>query len=191
MMNDLGELGEKRYVHEKIGIIDIGFKTADFTVSDKMRYSERGSRTTDTGIAKAFGMIAGKLREKCNVNVELYRLYDAVEKGSIKIKGKEFDLRSSTEVIFGQLAAAIANEVDRLWTDDWDIDTIVLTGGGGVALAKYLQPLINGQVVSVDPSKDARLCNVRGYWKYGKHLWARGVATPPADMTNDPDRTSK
>lgn len=181
MMNDLGELGEKRYVHEKIGIIDIGFKTSDFTVADRMRYSERGSRTTDTGIAKAFGMIAGKLRDKSGVNIELYRLYDAVDKGSIKIKGKVYDLKAPTEMVFSQLAASIASDVDRLWSDDWDIDTIVLTGGGGAALAKYLQPLINGQVIAVDPTKDPRLCNVQGYWKYGKHLWSRGVATPPAN----------
>jgi plasmid segregation protein ParM len=179
MLNDLGELGEKRYVHEKVGLIDIGFKTSDFTVADRLRYSERGSRTTDTGIAKGFSLIAGKLREKSNVNIELYRLYEAVERGSIKIRGKEFDLKGPTEQVFGQLAAAIANEADRLWSDDWDIDTIVLTGGGGAALARHLQPLINGQVVVVDSSKDARLCNVQGYWKYGKHLWARGVATPP------------
>jgi len=180
MLNDIGELGEKRFVHEKIGIIDVGFKTADYTVADKMRYSERGSRTTDTGISKAFGMIAGKLLEKSNVNIELYRLYNAVEKGSIKIRGVEYDLKATTELIYGQLAAAIASEVDQLWTDDWDIDTIVLTGGGGAALAKHLQPLIKGQVVTVDPAKDARLCNVKGYWKYGKHLWSRGIETPPA-----------
>lgn len=180
MMNDLGELGEKKYVHEKIGIIDVGFKTSDFTVADRMRYSERGSKTTDTGIAKAFGMIAGKLHEKSGVNIELYRLYDAVDKGSIKIKGKEYDLKAPTEAVFSQLAASIASEVDRLWTDDWDIDTIVLTGGGGAALARHLQPLIDGQIVAVDPGKDPRLCNVKGYWKYGKHLWSRGVAAAPA-----------
>jgi len=144
-----------------------------------MRYSERGSRTTDTGISRAFGMIAGKLREKTSVNVELYRLYEAVERGSIKIRGKEFDLKGPTEQVYGQLATSIANEVDRLWTDDWDIETIVLTGGGGAALAKHLQPLLNGQVVVADAAKDARLCNVQGYWKFGKHIWARGIVTPP------------
>ena len=178
MMNDLGELGDKRYVREKVGIIDIGFKTSDFTVSDRMRYSERGSRTTDSGIARALNVIAGKLREKSNVNVEIYRLFDAIECGMIKIRGKEYDLKGLTEHVFGQLATTIANEVDRLWTDDWDIDTIVLTGGGGAVLAKYLQPLINGQVVIVDASRDARLCNVQGYWKFGKHHWARGIMPP-------------
>jgi plasmid segregation protein ParM len=186
ILNDVGELGDKRFVKEKVGIIDIGFKTADFTVSDKMRYSERGSRTTDSGISRAFGVIAGKLREKSNVNVELYRLYDAVERGTIKIRGKEYDLKGLTEQVFGQLATAIANEVDRLWTDDWDIDSIVLTGGGGAVLARYLQPQLNGQVVVVDATKDARLCNVQGYWKFGKHLWARGVAAPQPEKEAQP-----
>ena len=178
MINDVGDLGDKRYAREKVGIVDVGFKTTDFTVSDKMRYSERGSRTIDTGISKAFGVIAGKLREKSNVGVELYRLHEAIDRGVIKIRGKEYDLKGLTEQVFGQLAATIANEVDRLWTDDWDIDTIVLTGGGGAVLSRYLQPLINGNVVTVDTSKDARLCNVQGYLKFGKHLWSRGVVAP-------------
>ncbi|MBE0504910.1 MAG: ParM/StbA family protein [Desulfuromonadales bacterium] len=179
MLNDLGEVGDKRLVKEKIGIVDVGFRTSDYTVSDKMRYSERGSRTTDSGIARAFNIIATKLREKSGVNVELYRLHEAVDRGSIRIRGKEYELKSLTEQVFGQLASSVANEIDRLWADDWDMDTIVLTGGGGVVLAKYLQPLINGQVVVVDSASDARLCNVRGYWKFGKHLWAKGVIPAP------------
>jgi plasmid segregation protein ParM len=181
MLNDLGDLGDKRLVKEKVGIIDVGFRTSDYTISDKMRYSERGSRTTDSGIARAFNIIATKLREKSGVSVELYRLYDAVDRGSIKIRGKEYDLKVLTEQVFNQLAGAVAGEVERLWADDWDMDAMVITGGGGAVLAKYLTPLLNGHVLPVDPSKDARLCNVHGYWKFGKHLWARGVIpSPPA-----------
>jgi plasmid segregation protein ParM len=180
MLNDLGDLADRRLVKEKIGIIDVGFRTADYTISDRMRYSERGSRTTDSGIARAFNVIATKLREQSGVNVELYRLYEAVDRGSIKIRGKEYELKSLTDQIFNQLAAAIANEVDRLWADDWDIDTIVITGGGGAVLSRYLQPLLNGHVLPVDPAKDARLFNAQGYWKFAKHCWARGQQPTPA-----------
>ncbi|WP_432822785.1 hypothetical protein [Trichloromonas sp.] len=180
MLNDLGELGDKRLVKEKIGIIDVGFRTSDYTISDKMRYSERGSRTTDSGIARAFNVIATKLREESGVNVELYRLYDAVDRGFIKIRGKEYDLKELTEQVFSQLASTVANEVDRLWADDWDIDTMVITGGGGAVLAKYLSPLLKGHVLPVDDASDARLNNVYGYRKFGKHLWARGVVPAPA-----------
>jgi len=181
MLNDQGEVSDKRLVREKLGIIDVGFRTSDYTISDKMRYSERGSRTTESGIARAFNVIATKLREKSGVSIELYRLYDAVERGSIKIRGKDYDLKGLTEQVFGQLASSIANEVERLWADDWDMDAMVITGGGGAVLARQLQPLLNGNVLPVDPSRDARLNNVQGYWKFGRHLWARGAApSPPA-----------
>jgi len=182
MLNDLGELADKRLVREKIGLIDVGFRTSDYTISDQMRYSERGSRTTDSGIARAFNVIASKLREKSGVNVELYRLYQAIDRGSIKIRGKEYDLKSLTDQVFSQLATAIANEIDRLWVDDWDIDAMVITGGGGAVLAKYLEPLLNGEVMTLDPDQDMRMVNVQGYRKFGQHVWARGVAPEgPAD----------
>lgn len=179
MLNDLAEVGDRRFIHEKVGIIDVGFRTSDYTIADRARYSERGSRTTESGIAQAFSIIASKLREKSGVNVELYRLYDAVERGSIKIRGKVFDLKSVTEQVFGQLASSVATEANRFWADDWDIDMIVITGGGGAVLRGYLQPLLSGEVLAADPGEDSRLNNVRGYWKYAKHLWAKSPNPPP------------
>jgi len=117
-------------------------------------------------------MIAAKLLEQTGVDVELYRMYDAVARGSIKIRGKTIDLRPLTEEAFSKLASAVATEVDRLWADDWDIDLIVVTGGGGAVLAPYLEPLLSGEVLGLDPTADSRLNNVRGYWKYGRNVWS-------------------
>lgn len=180
MLNDLGELGDKRLVRDKIGLIDVGFRTCDYTISDKMRYSERGSRTTDSGIARAFNVIATKLREKSGINIELYRLYDAIDEGRIKIRGKVYELKPQTDQVFSQLATAVANEVDRLWVDDWDIDTMIITGGGGAVLGRYLKPLLNGEVMELDPGIDMRMYNVDGYRKFGRHLWAKGEAPASA-----------
>jgi plasmid segregation protein ParM len=127
MLGDSAEVLDKRIVQSKVGIIDIGFRTSDYTIADRTRYSERGSRTTDTGIAQAFSIIAAHLREETGVNVELYRLYDAVSRGSIKVRGESVDLKAVTEDAFGKLATAIATEVERHWVDDWDIDTMVIT----------------------------------------------------------------
>jgi len=171
MLNDLGKPASQRFITEKIGIIDIGFRTADYTISDKTRYSERGSQSSDSGIATAYTAIANVLQETSGISVELYRLYDGVSKGSIKIKGKRYDLTGIVQSAFQQLATRIAQEVNRLWADDWDIDAIVITGGGGAALAPYLQPLIEGEVLPMPADVDARLNNVTGYYKYGMHIW--------------------
>lgn len=173
MLNNSGEVSDQRMVRGKIGIIDVGFRTSDYTISDQMHYSERGSRTTDSGIARAFDFISNKLRDKSGINVELYRLYEAVDKGAIKIRGKKYDLKGLTEQVFSQLAMSIANEVERLWVDDWDIDGMMITGGGGAVLTRYLKPLINGVILDTDPEQDMRLFNVHGYGKFGQHLWAR------------------
>ncbi|NKF20717.1 ParM/StbA family protein [Solimonas marina] len=174
MLNDLGKPASQRFITEKIGIVDIGFRTADYTISEKTRYLERGSQSSDAGIASAYQAIANVLHEKSGVSIELYRLYDAVSRGSIKIKGKRYDLTGIVQAALQQLALRISQEVNRLWADDWDIDVIVVTGGGGAALAPYLQPLLEGEVLPMPPDQDARLNNVHGYWKYGMHLWPAG-----------------
>lgn len=177
MLNDNGKPAAQRFVTEKLGIIDIGFRTADYAISDRTRYSERGSQSSDAGISLAYTAIANALTEQSGVQVELYRLYEAVERGSIKIKGKRYDLTGLTERAFRALATRVSNEVNRLWADDWDLDAVVLSGGGGAALLPYLQPLLEHELLPVAADTDPRLLNVQGYCKYGRHLWPEVAGT--------------
>ena len=174
MLNDLGKASSQRYISEKIGVIDVGFRTADYSISDKTKYSERGSQSTDAGISVAFHAIANALQEKSGVAIELYRLYDAVTRGTIKIKGKRYDITALVKQAFTALATKVATEANRLWSDDWDVDAIIITGGGGAVLAPYLTPLLEGEVIPVPSDQDARLNNVSGYYKYGLHIWGPG-----------------
>ena len=66
----------------------------------------------DTGISKAYAVIANKLRENGGVNVELYRLYDAVRKGTIKMRGQGFNFAKIRDQIYAQLAATIGREFE-------------------------------------------------------------------------------
>ena len=45
---------------------------------------------------------------------------------------------------------------------------------------------MNGELVVAGDGRDARFCNVQGYWKFGKHLWARGVIPSPATTLPPP-----
>lgn len=176
MLNENGKPAAQRFITEKVGIIDVGFRTTDYTISERTRYSERGSQSTDAGISSAYAAIASLLHEKSGVNIELYRLYEAVTRGSIKIRGQRYDLTGLVKQAFSQLASRIATEANRLWADDWDIDAIVLSGGGSSVLAPYLAPLVQGEVLPVPADQDSRFNNVTGYWKYGAHLWPAAPA---------------
>ena len=185
LMDDNGNIVNTDLAKQKVGVVDIGFRTTDFTILDRLRYIDRSSRTMDTGISKAFSVISNKLREKCGVNVELYRLYKAAEAGAIKMKGHGLNFSKIRDQVYSQLAGTIANDIDRLWAEDWDIDTIILTGGGCMDLAQYLQPLIAGNVRPIMNNVDARLNNVQGYIKYAKYIWGESAPEPPPAPTSE------
>jgi plasmid segregation protein ParM len=115
LMDDKGKIVNLDMARQKIGVVDIGFRTTDFSIMDHLRYIDRGSRTMDTGISKAFSVIANKLRAKCGVGVELYRLYKAAETGAIKMKGHGLNFSKIRDQVYAQLAGTIANDIDRLW----------------------------------------------------------------------------
>lgn len=196
LMNDNGRIINEEVSKQKVGVVDVGFRTTDFTIFDHLRYIERGSSTLDTGISKCFSIISSKLREESGVSIELFRLYKAVEAGSIKIKGKEYPIGKFRDKVYAHLAGMIANEINRLWVEDWDIDTIVLTGGGCMDLANHLKRLIDGNVIPMENNIDARLNNVQGYLKFGKYLWGQSAAgvtvseAPPQQAKEPPDNTA-
>ena len=188
LMNDSGAIVDTDLAQQKIGIVDIGFRTTDYTVIDRLRYVERSSRTMDTGISKAYTVIANKLRENSGVNVELYRLYHAVRKGTIKMRGQGFNFGKIRDQIYTQLASTVAGDLDRIWSGDWDIDTILLTGGGCQELMAHLQPLITGNLRTPTAQIDPRLSNVTGYHKYGRYLWAKSEPTTVTAAADGPGR---
>ena len=170
LMNEHGRIIDRDLARDKFGVIDIGFRTTDYTITDRLRYIERGSRTTDTGISKAFSLISKKILEQSGISVELFRLFDPVREGQIKIRGKSFSLVELRDQVMKQLATAIVSDMERLWTDDWDLEFILLSGGGSKDLAPLLDKMIEGQTRVVSTEDDFRFANVMGYYKYAKYI---------------------
>jgi plasmid segregation protein ParM len=111
-------------------VVDIGFKTTDLSIFDHLQYIERGSSTMETGISKCFSVIVNKLRQESNINIELYRMFNFIEKGMIKIRGKEYNVSNLKKRIYSHAASAIASNLNRLWENDRDIDSVILLGDG-------------------------------------------------------------
>jgi len=64
----------------------------------------------------------------------------------IKIKGQKYDLTVLAQQAYSQLATVSPPRANRLWADDWDLDAIIITGGGVTALAPFLRQQIEGEV---------------------------------------------
>ncbi len=171
IFDEQGKIKDRNLANQKLGVVDIGFKTTDLSIFDRLQYIERGSSTMETGISKCFSVIANKLRQESNINIELYRMFKFIESGMIKIRGKEYNISNLKKRVYSHSAAAIASDLNRLWENDWDIDSIILSGGGSIELAEHLSPNIEGNVIPIGRDVDARFNNVQGYCKFGRYKW--------------------
>ncbi|WP_022663663.1 ParM/StbA family protein [Desulfospira joergensenii] len=194
IFDEFGKIKDKNLARQKLGVVDIGFKTTDFSIFDHLQYIERGSSTMDTGISKCFSVIANKLRQESGVNIELYRIFKFIESGMVKIKGREYNITNLKKRVYTHAASAIASDLNRLWENDWDMDTIILSGGGSIPLAEYLSPLVDGNVIPIKKNIDARFNNVQGYCKFGHYKWGGSVQESkpkPSEKPASPDSPDK
>lgn len=178
IFDDHGKICDRNLAASKLGVVDIGFKTTDFSIFDHLQYIERGSSTMDTGVSKCFSVIADKLRQESGINIELYKIYKFIESGVIKIRGKEYNMVNLKNRVFTHSASAIASDLNRLWKNDWDIDSIIVSGGGSIPLAEFLIPSVEGNVIPIPKSIDARFNNVQGYCKFGHYKWGKDKNLP-------------
>ncbi|TWI71763.1 plasmid segregation protein ParM [Desulfobotulus alkaliphilus] len=186
LMDENGRLVNRGMADKKIGVVDIGFRTTDFLVFDRMSYVERSSSTVDMGMSRSFMAISEKLKRESGVQVELYRLYEAVEKGAIQIRGKEYHIANLRDRVFARAAEELAGEIGRLWSDEWDMHGVILTGGGSQALASFLAPKLEIPVLpALEKVSDPRFYNVDGYLRFGKSRW-RKTPVPLPSTTASP-----
>ena len=190
IMDDNGKISDRALSLQKLGVVDIGFRTTDFSVFDHLQYVERSSTTMDTGISKCFSIVANKLRQESGVNIELYRMYKYMDKGTVKIRGKEYNISNLKKRVYSHAASAISNDLNRLWEDDWDIDTIILSGGGGKELSEHLQGQIAGNLIPIPNNQDARFNNVQGYLKFGRYKWKYNKKDDKKDDISDTKTTT-
>jgi plasmid segregation protein ParM len=161
-----GVIVDKELSRSKAGIIDVGFRTTDFSVVDKLEYIDKLSYSTPTGMANTYGLIAEYLRNQFRIYKENYELEEIVQKGRIKVAGKVYSLEQIKKDVMEQVAAKILTEMNSIW-DIREMDMILLSGGGGKMLADYLLP----ELVTADLVDEAQMANVNGYLKLGHKLF--------------------
>ena len=75
------------------------------------------------------------------------------------------------EATYRWLAAALADRINAFLREDWDLENVLLTGGGAADLAEDLAPLINGEAILIEHHQDPRLNNADGQLRLARHHW--------------------
>lgn len=161
-----GVIADKEITRSKVGIIDVGFRTTDFSVVDKLEYIDKLSYSTATGMANAYAVVAEHLRNQHRIYKENYELEEVVQKGQIKVAGKVHSLEQIKKEILEQVSAKILTEMNSIW-DIRDMDMILLSGGGGKMMADYLLP----ELPMATLIEESQMANVNGYLKLGHKIF--------------------
>ncbi|HEX2953572.1 MAG TPA: ParM/StbA family protein, partial [Bacillota bacterium] len=166
LFNQNGVLEDKDMARSRIGIIDVGFRTTDFAVADKLEYIDKMSYSTATGMSNAYGLVSEHLRNQFRIYKENFELDEIIQEAKIKIAGKVHDLTQVKKEAFEQVAAKILTEMNSIW-DRRELDLIFVSGGGGKALADYLLPELETAVLI----EDSQIANVHGYLKLAQKVF--------------------
>jgi plasmid segregation protein ParM len=161
-----GVIADKEITRSKVGIIDVGFRTTDFSVVDKLEYIDKLSYSTATGMANAYAVVAEHLRNQHRIYKENYELEEVIQKGQIKVAGKVHSLEQIKKEILEQVSAKILTEMNSIW-DIRDMDMILLSGGGGKMTANYLLP----ELPMATLIEESQMANVNGYLKLGHKIF--------------------
>jgi plasmid segregation protein ParM len=162
-----GASAQNEFAQAKIGIVDIGYASTDVIVVDRLQYLKRACGSFGIGIAKCLRTAAGRIKEKSGEAIPVDALLMGFRMGSLTVRGQEYSLATLRDRLFRQTTDDLAETIAQLWHDDWDIDVIVITGGGGCLLATPLSERLPGDIRLLENPIDPRMNNAMGFHLVG------------------------
>lgn len=165
-LDQAGNVADVDLSQRMIGVVDVGFKTTDFAVTRGMEYIDRLSGSITTGLSTAYGVIADKVLGEYRIHRANHEMDEIVQRGQLRVAGQIQDIGHIRRDAFELVAERVLTQLESIWNYR-DLDVILVTGGGGAALADLLVNRF-GNARLVD---DAQMANVRGYAKLAANLF--------------------
>jgi plasmid segregation protein ParM len=158
---------ELEFMDEEVNlIVDPGFLTFDFLLSNGQRVVENRSSAYNGGVSKVLRSIADSISAKFGIK---YENLSAIDKGlrrrKIKINGQveqlEEHIKNTRPIIEGSV-----NYMKNIVGDGSDIDNIILLGGGATVYKRTIETFFpNHKVHTMEESQTA---NVQGFQLAGE-----------------------
>lgn len=159
-------------------IIDPGYLTFDFLVTNGEKINDARSGAHPGGVSKVLRAICESLSNKFGVKYDNLAAVDkAIERRRIKINGKTEDLLAHIKYAKPSIEGSV-NYMRNVAGDGADIDNIIIFGGGQHIFAKTLLSYYKNHTVYV--LGDAQFANVKGFQAAGE-AHAKVKPVPCAD----------
>lgn len=168
VLNDSGKIVDKALQSGRVGILDVGGKTTNLLVANKLRMVDKESGSVDAGGWSVVNRVASYLDSAYpGLSLNEYELIPHVVARSVNYDGKPVDLAGVVNDATQALATRIIGQARRLWNGSARLDAILVCGGGahlvGTAL---LAEFPQARIVQADPV----FSNALGYWRFAQAL---------------------
>ncbi len=131
-----------------VGLIDIGYRTTDYLAMRRtagaVAPDEAACGSIDLGAGRVFEAVRQALSDQTGTMLAAGTVEDALENygGRLTIRGKDHDVAALVDAEAEALATAIAEQLQRAWSDRLDLmGAVLLAGGGGELLYRHLRRL--------------------------------------------------
>lgn len=159
-------------------VIDPGFLTYDFIISNGEKLIESRSSAHPGGVSKILRAIAESVSQKFGIRYDNLTAIDrGLRRRKIKINGEveslEEHIRNTKSVLEGSV-----NFMKNRVGDGSDIDNIILLGGGASVFRRTIEAYYPKHKLIV--LEDGQLANVIGFQLAGETYWKKQNARRPA-----------
>lgn len=154
-------------------IVDPGFLTYDFLLSNGDKIIENRSSAYNGGMSKVLNSISKSISEKFDIKYENLGAIDkGLKKRKIKINGQveqlEEHIKNTKSVLEGSV-----NYMKNMVGDGSDIDNIILIAGGSTVFKRTVEFFYPNHKIHTIP--EPQLANVKGYQKAGEDYYRKTI----------------
>jgi plasmid segregation protein ParM len=159
-----GRVVSSDLLKEKVGVIDIGTRTTDYLMFDRMEFIPAKTTGGDVGLSQVYNVM-NKIAER-----DGFRHFDTEELDGVLHQGSLFDgprdisytASDWKTAALEQVANRIAGDIRSIWQGGKEVQRLLLTGGG----AQHLYPYLRLQFEHIEPVANGPMANVLGGFAY-------------------------
>lgn len=173
VLGENGALADRGLAASRIAVIDVGANTVDLCRMDSLDFIDKDSTTYSLGVFECYKQLGLELYNLYGIEIAPEVIEPYLMNDVIKISGRLHSIAGVKEKVFRLAAVQISSRARNVWRNLWQLDRIIITGGGATLFGDYIAQALDcpGQVVISDKSAFA---NALGYLKYGRRVWGKG-----------------
>lgn len=161
-LSNTGKVTDKTLAGGRVGVLDIGGKTTNLLVVNRLSEIVKETDSVNVGGNLAAQQLSTALLALCpGLSLRKYELAQAIISKTVVYKTATVDISETVDAILAPIASQIIAEVTRAWNGAVNFSALLVSGGGALLFGDAIRERFPYARVVSDPV----FANARGFWK--------------------------